>query len=79
MFLPDNLRKNLRPGWPRSPYPDGDYPVLIAEDFTYGSFGHPWEHSLCLFGAELLDTVAGQVTDLLRHVLRRGGQPDTRE
>jgi hypothetical protein len=75
MFLPDMLMKDLRPGWPRSPYPDGDYPVLTAEDFRYGSFGHPWEHSLCVFGTELLDAIASQVTDLLSHVLRRGGQP----
>jgi hypothetical protein len=74
MFLPDALANNLRPGWPRSPYPNGDYPVVLAEDLRYGSFGHPWEHSLCLFGAELLAIVAEQVTGLLHHVLRRGGQ-----
>jgi hypothetical protein len=77
MFLPDALSRNLRPGWPRSPYPDGAYPLFTAEDFRYGSFGHPWEHSLCLFGAELLKTAADQVTGHLHQVLRRGGRPVT--
>lgn len=77
MFLPDALMQNLRPGWPRSPYPDGDYPVVLAEDLRYGSFGHPWEHSLCLFGTDLLAIAADQVTGLLHHVLRRGGRSVT--
>jgi hypothetical protein len=74
MFLPDALEKNLRSGWPRSPYPDGDYPVLLAEDLHYGSFGHPWEHSLCLFGTRLLKLAAAEVNNILEHVLRRDGQ-----
>nr|WP_230688728.1 DUF2716 domain-containing protein [Micromonospora sp. WMMC415] len=47
-----------RPGWPLSPYPDGDYHIYLSEDFRFGSFGHPWESSLCIFGAELLDAIA---------------------
>lgn len=74
MFLPDALMQNPRPGWPRSPYPDGDYPILISEDFQYGTFGHPWEHSLCLFGARLLDKTTLQVDSLLHKVLRRNGR-----
>jgi hypothetical protein len=73
LFLPD--APNARPRMPRSPYPDGDYPVLIAEDFSFGSFGHPWEQSICLFGAPLLDTVAEEVGPLLQTVLRRNGRP----
>lgn len=79
MFLPDALGEGMRPGWPRSPYPDGDYPVLLAEDFEYGSFGHPWEQSLCLFGAGLVDAVADEVDGLLNTVLRRSGRPVARD
>jgi hypothetical protein len=72
IFLPD--APDSRPLAPRSPFPDGDYPVLLAEDFSYGSFGHPWEYSLCLFGAPLLDAVADDVTRLLQTKLRRNGR-----
>lgn len=67
--------RNLPPGWPRSPYPHGDYPAMISEGFRYGSFGHPWEHTLCLFGTDLLDNVADEITHTLPEILRRGGQP----
>jgi Protein of unknown function (DUF2716) len=76
MFLPQALTRNLPPGWPRSPYPNGDYPVMISEDLRYGSFGHPWEHTLCLFGTDLLDAIADEITHTLP-ILRRGGQPAT--
>ncbi|MFD0329046.1 DUF2716 domain-containing protein [Streptacidiphilus monticola] len=58
MFLPHALEGRARPGWPRSPYPHGDYCIFLSEDFTFGSFGHPWEPSLCLFGEALLDAVS---------------------
>jgi len=35
-------------------FPDGDYYSLLAEDFSFGTFGHPWQQSLCVFGADLL-------------------------
>ncbi|MEI5102856.1 DUF2716 domain-containing protein [Streptomyces sp. PmtG] len=60
--------------WPLSPYPDGDYYIYLTEDFLLGSFGHPWEHSLCLFGQALLDTVAAQVDEILGVPMRRSGR-----
>jgi hypothetical protein len=75
MFLPDALGSNFRRGWPRSPYPDGDYPIYLSEDFTFGTFGHPWEHSLCVFGTDLLNEVAADIHRVLLTVLRRDGQP----
>jgi hypothetical protein len=65
------------PRWPEllSPYPDGDYYIYLAEDLRFGTFGHLWEHSLCVFGAELLDEVADGVTEVCRKVIRRGGTP----
>lgn len=68
-------RTDSRRRMPRSPYPDGDYPVLIAEDFSFGSFGHPWEQSICLFGVPLLDILADEVGWLLQTALRRDGTP----
>jgi hypothetical protein len=55
-------------GWPLSVYPNGDYYVFLAEDLSFGTFGHPWERSLCVFGARLLDRI-------LPRVLRRDGRP----
>ncbi|SOE06494.1 Protein of unknown function [Streptomyces sp. Ag109_G2-15] len=61
--------------WPLSPYPDGDYYIYLSEDFQLGSFGHPWEASVCLFGQRLLDAVAVEVDDVLGPPLRRAGRP----
>lgn len=77
MFLPKALTQHLRPGWPLGPYPNGDYYILLDEDFRFGSFGHPWEHSLCLFGTALLDADADEITRILPHIARRAGQPAT--
>ncbi|GAA4441430.1 DUF2716 domain-containing protein [Bremerella cremea] len=38
-------------------YPDGDYYVFLADDFSFGTFGHPWQASLCVFGSSLLNRV----------------------
>ena len=75
MFLPEPLTKHLPPGWPRRPLPDGDYPAVLAEGFRYGSFGHPWERTLCLFGTDLLAAIADEVTEALPVIIRRSGQP----
>ncbi|MCD0482139.1 DUF2716 domain-containing protein [Streptacidiphilus sp. ASG 303] len=77
MFLPRVLEGRSREGWPLSPCPDGDYYIFLSEDLSLGSFGHPWENSLCLFGAPLLNEVADAVHRLLPTVLRRNGAPVT--
>jgi hypothetical protein len=61
-------------GWPLSVYPNGDYYSFLAEDLSFGTFGHPWERSLCVFGAPLLDRVADQLDGILPRVLRRDGR-----
>jgi hypothetical protein len=72
---PENLDPPGKPGWPLSPYPDGDYYLHLAEDFRFGTFGHPWELSLCVFGAELLNLIEADLHELLGQVLRRDGRP----
>ena len=61
--------------WLVSPFPDGDYYIFLTEDMTAGTFGHPWEESLCVFGATLVDALASTLSSWLP-VLRRGGEPD---
>jgi hypothetical protein len=44
--------------WPPSPvtpFPDGDYYIFLTEDMSQGTFGHPWEQTLCVFGNDLVD------------------------
>jgi hypothetical protein len=60
-----------------SPYPDGDYYIYLASDLRYGSFGHPWEQTLCLFGEPLLRTAAAEVSTVLGPPIRIGGQKQT--
>lgn len=35
-------------------YPDGDYCFFLQKDFKWGYLGHPWEHSISLFGETLI-------------------------
>ncbi|MFF5924435.1 DUF2716 domain-containing protein, partial [Streptomyces flavochromogenes] len=73
-FVPQEVGGPGQPAWPLSPYPDGDYFIFLAEDFRFGSFGHPWEESLCLFGEELLDVAATEVDKVLGPPIRRSGK-----
>lgn len=74
---PENIDPPGQPGWPLSPYPDGDYYIYLAEDFRFGTFGHPWELSLCVFGGDLLDLVEADLHGILGKVMRRDGRQVT--
>ncbi|KJK47412.1 hypothetical protein UK23_20405 [Lentzea aerocolonigenes] len=39
---------------PFSPFPDGDYHIFLTEDMSQGTFGHPWEQTLCVWGDDLV-------------------------
>lgn len=56
--------------WPVTPFPDGDYYIFLSEDLTLGTFGHPWEESLCVFGSSLVDALAPTLSSWLP-ILRR--------
>ncbi|MFG2520170.1 DUF2716 domain-containing protein [Streptomyces sp. NPDC048527] len=64
-FAPQEAGGPGQAAWPLSPYPDGDYYIFLSEGFRFGSFGHPWEESLCLFGEELLDAASTEVNEVL--------------
>ncbi|GIH05322.1 hypothetical protein Rhe02_33890 [Rhizocola hellebori] len=61
------LPSRLRP----AATPDGDCYIYLAEDFQFGTFGHPWESTLCVFGQELLDLVEAELDTLLGKPMRR--------
>lgn len=60
-----------RPGWPGSVYPDGDYYLYLDPELRFGTLGHPWEHTLCMFGAPLLAEAEAELTVLLGEPVRR--------
>ncbi|MFJ9811261.1 DUF2716 domain-containing protein [Streptomyces sp. NPDC101158] len=59
------------PGRPGAACPDGDYYLNVHPELRFGTFGHPWEHTLCVWGEDLLAAVEGQFIALLGAPLRR--------
>lgn len=55
-------------------YPDGDYFAFLSPDMTEGTFGHPWERTLCVMGDRLIETL-GKSLALWLPVLRVDGKP----
>lgn len=66
-FSPEGLRATT---WPVCPFPDGDYYIFLSEDLSSGTFGHPWEQSLCVFGRALVDALSPILSSWLP-ILRR--------
>jgi hypothetical protein len=49
-------------------FPNGDYYAHMKPDLHWGTFGHPWQHSLCIWGDDLVDTLGAELlTWLPRH------------
>jgi hypothetical protein len=63
--------------WPVQVFPDGDYYIFASPDLRFGTFGHPWEATLCVWGVELINAVAARDTGVLTCLYRRDGQPAT--
>lgn len=59
--------------WKVPVYPDGDYYAFLTPDFTEGTFGHPWEKSLCVMGPRLINSLGRSLSTWLP-LLRRDGQ-----
>ncbi|MFF3679895.1 DUF2716 domain-containing protein [Streptomyces sp. NPDC002120] len=72
-FEPHRVGGPGRPEWPGSVYPDGDYHLYLDPGLRFGTFGHPWEHTLCVFGASLPAVVEAELTGLLGDPVRRRG------
>ncbi|MFD2078219.1 Protein of unknown function [Actinopolymorpha cephalotaxi] len=55
-------------GWPVPVFPNGDYYVHTTSDLRWGTFGHPWQQSLTVWGEELVRTLGTELlTWLPRH------------
>ncbi|MFI9587588.1 DUF2716 domain-containing protein [Streptomyces sp. NPDC052236] len=70
----DPRRTNV-PGRPPRPgkgtYPDGDYYLHLTDDLRLGTFGHPREQTLTIWGPTLLAAVEAELTELLGEPIRR--------
>lgn len=62
--------------WNVPVYPDGDYYAFLTPELTEGTFGHPWEQSLCVIGERLCASLGASLGTWLP-LLRRAGQPVT--
>jgi hypothetical protein len=69
-FLAHNLE-----AWSVSVLPNGDYSIFLAQDFSFGIFGHPWEKTMCVFGQGLLDAFAQDQPLLFTRIVRRNALP----
>jgi hypothetical protein len=56
-FRPTYQALAWHPEWKIPVYPDGDYFAFLSPDFTEGTFGHPWEQTLCVMGQRLIDSL----------------------
>lgn len=73
-FRPSVQALIWRAEWAVPVYPDGDYFAFMTPDYAEGTFGHPWEQSLCIMGTRLVETL-GQSLGRWLPVLRRDGLP----
>jgi hypothetical protein len=51
--------------WQTDVFPNGDYYIFLTEDMSTGTFGHPWEQTLCVFGEPLVSTLIPMLTNWL--------------
>jgi hypothetical protein len=51
--------------WPVEVFPNGDYCIFLTEDMTAGTFGHPWEETLCVFGERFVSTLVPMLASWL--------------
>ncbi|MFE7582314.1 DUF2716 domain-containing protein [Streptomyces gardneri] len=71
-------RRTDLPGRPPRPgngaHPQGDYYLHLTDDLRLGTFGHPWEETLTVWGPRLLAAVEAELTELLGEPIRRGDE-----
>ncbi|QXV60525.1 DUF2716 domain-containing protein [Amycolatopsis sp. TNS106] len=61
--------------WPVPVFPRTDYHMFLANDFRFGTLGHPWERTLCVYGDKLVPAFEKHGEQIFKSVLRRDGAP----
>jgi hypothetical protein len=73
-FHPKAQALSWRPEWPVPVFPDGDYFAFLTEDYSEGTFGHPWEQTLCVIGSRLIESLGHSLATWLP--VKRTGEPE---
>ncbi len=73
-FDPKVQALTWRAEWEVPVYPDGDYFSFLTPDFSEGTFGHPWEQTICVFGERLVGSLGLSLGGWLP-TKRVGGHP----
>lgn len=73
-FRPADQALTWQAEWKISIYPDGDYYAFLADDFSEGTFGHPWERTLCIIGPRLCASLGRSLVTWLP-IKRQDGLP----
>jgi hypothetical protein len=47
--------------WAVPVFPNGDYYIHTTPDLVWGTFGHPWQQSLTIWGSELIDSLGAEL------------------
>lgn len=56
--------------WPIPILPNGDYYIFLSTEFAWGTFGHPWEWTICVFGEPLLAAIGQRLPLLFGNPIR---------
>ena len=56
-FWPHRFACQPDPQWQTEVFPNGDYYIFLTEDMSTGTFGHPWQQTLCVFGEPLVSAL----------------------
>jgi hypothetical protein len=57
--------------WRIPVFPDGDYCIFLARNFSFGIFAHPWEQTFCIWGNILLAEFQNSKPSLFEKVIRQ--------
>ena len=74
-FDPTVVAQSGMTAWPVRIIPIHNYSVFIDPTFSVGLFGHPWEASICVFGARLLTHIGGIPLPWAGEVIRSSSPP----
>jgi hypothetical protein len=73
-FFPHRFRGADVPAhWCIPALPSGEYHIFVTADHRLGSLGHPWEGSVCVFGARFVTEYSRQSPLGRDRIIRRRG------
>jgi len=67
-----NIEVDNPVAWNISIWPNADYYIFLKEDFTIGTFAHPWEDTICVIGQPFINAVERDLPQCFREVRRDG-------